>query len=90
MVFLVMASAVLLLLVGSALAASPTDVPRMTKEQLQPLVGNPDVVILDVRSAPEYNDSHEKIKGAIRLEPGDVKAITERYPKEKSIVLYCS
>lgn len=87
-VFLFAAAAVLVFLVGPTLAASPSDIPRMTKEQLKPLLGNPDVSILDVRSAPDYNSSPEKIKGAIRVEPGNVSAITDKYPKDRTIVLY--
>ena len=80
--------AVLLLLSCASLAASPNDIPRMTKEQLKPLLGTPDVIVLDVRSSADYNSSDEKIKGAIRVEPGDAKTVAEKYPKDKTIVLY--
>lgn len=87
---LFLASAVFLLPVGLAISASPDDVPRMAKEQLKPLLGNPEIVVLDVRAAPEYNDSKEKIKGAVRAAPRNVKVITGRYAKNKTLVLYCS
>jgi hypothetical protein len=85
---LLMVSVLLLLFGGSCTAAPVSDAPRMTKEQLKPLLGNPDVIILDVRSAPDYNGSQEKIKGAIREEPGNVKALLSKYPNGKTLVLY--
>jgi len=81
-------SAVLFLCAGSSVAASPSDAPRMTKEQLKPLLGDPKVVIIDVRSAPDYNSSQEKIKGAVREEPRNLKALLNKYPKDTTLVLY--
>jgi hypothetical protein len=85
---LFLASVVLSLCVGPAMAVSASDAPRMTKEQLKPLLGSPDVIILDVRSAPDYNGSQEKIKGAVREEPGNMKALLSKYPNDKTLVLY--
>lgn len=85
---LFLASVVLLLLVGPSTSASSNDAPRMAKEQLKPLLGNPDVIVLDARSSADYNSSDEKIKGGVRVEPGNVKTIVEKYPKDKTIVLY--
>lgn len=82
------ASAVLLLLADPSLAVSSNDIRGMTKEQLKPLLGSPDVVVLDVRSNAAYDSSDEKIKGAVRVEPGNVKAIIEKYPKDKTLVCY--
>lgn len=85
---LLLTMAFLLIWAGSCMAVSANDAPRMTKERLKPLLGNADVIILDVRSAPDYNGSQEKIKSAIREEPGNVKAIVGKYPKDKTLVLY--
>jgi rhodanese-related sulfurtransferase len=68
-----------------------TEVPRMTKEELKPLLGEPDLVIVDVRVGPSWTASQWKIKGAVREDPrADIKAWAEKYPKDKTIVLYCS
>jgi hypothetical protein len=65
------------------------DVPRMTKEELLPMLGRPDVVILDVRVGDEWKKSPWKIKGAVREDPEKgVQPVAEKYPKDKTYVLY--
>ncbi len=67
-------------------------VPRMTREELKAslLLGNPDLMILDVRIGGEWGASREKIQGAIREDPEKVKNWADKYPKDKTLVLYCS
>ncbi len=66
------------------------DVPRMKKDELKAMLGNPDVVILDVRLESDWKDDHLKIKGAIREDPGSVKSWAGKYSKDKTLVLYCA
>ena len=67
------------------------EAPRITKEQLLAMMGNQDVVILDVREPGSWKDSQWKIKGAVREDPiKDVKAWAEKYPQNRTLVLYCS
>ena len=67
------------------------DVPRMTKEELKPLLGNPEVIIIDVRSARDWKSSQEKIQGAIREDPDEkAKSWAGKYNQEKMIILYCA
>jgi len=67
------------------------EVPKMTKEELQTLLGNPEVIILDVRVEREWKEGKSKIKGAIREDPWKgVESWAEKYPKDKTLVLYCS
>jgi hypothetical protein len=79
-------------LVGCLQNLAPgTKVPRMTKEELKPLLGNPDVIILDVRIPGEWNRSALKIQGAVREDPErDYKTWASKYPKDKTLVFYCS
>jgi hypothetical protein len=70
-----------------ALAA---DIPRMTKDELKAKLGNPEVVILDVRSPSDWDKSDLKIKGAVREDPADAKAWLGNYQKDKTYVLYCA
>jgi hypothetical protein len=64
-------------------------IPRMTKEELKPLMGTPGVIILDVREPDDWNKSREKIAGAVREDPEkDVKMWVEKYPKDKTLVFY--
>ena len=46
--------------------ATSKSAPRMTKEELKPMLGNPDVLIVDVRADKDWADSDLKIKGAAR------------------------
>ncbi len=73
-----------------ATSAKSADVPRTTKDELKAMLGNPDWVIIDVRAQSDWKGSDSKIKGAIREDPESVKSWASRYPKDKSIVLYCS
>jgi rhodanese-related sulfurtransferase len=66
------------------------DVPRMTKDELKALLGNPDLIILDVRRASDWNSSDLRIKGALREEAGEVDSWAAKYSKDKIIVLYCA
>jgi hypothetical protein len=68
--------------------AIAADVPRITKEELKSMLGNPDVVILDVRGAKQWKASKKKIKGAVWEDPGDTESWTDKYPKDKTLVLY--
>jgi rhodanese-related sulfurtransferase len=66
-------------------------VPRMTKEELKPLLGNPDVIIIDVRVGDEWKDAKSKIQGAVREDSEkDINTWANKYPKDKTIVFYCS
>ena len=85
---LVLTFTMVVLFAISAMAAE--DVPRMTKEELKGLFGNPDVIILDVRSGGDWSSSEFKIKGAIRVSPRNWESIVKRYPKDKTLVLYCA
>ena len=70
---------------------SEIKVPRITKEEVRSMIENPGVIILDVRSARDWKDSEWKIKGAGREERmGETSAWMDKYPKNKTLVLYCS
>ena len=70
--------------------AKSADVPRMTKDELKTMLGNPDWVILDVRAQSDWKGRDSKIKGAIREDPESVKSWAGKYSKDKTIVLYCA
>ena len=88
-----MVLAVTFSLVGSGLLSSAVkaaEVARITKEELRAKLGDPDLVILDVRRGKDWSASDVKIKGAVRADPGDTAAWADKYPKEKTLVLYCA
>ena len=64
------------------------DVPRITKEELKGMLGNSDVIVLDVRESENWQDSEFKIKGATRQPPGIFSSWADKYPKDKTLVLY--
>ncbi len=67
------------------------EVPRITKEELKSMLGNPDVVILDVRLKKDQDESKWRIPGALREDPQkDVKSWAGKYSQDKTIVLYCA
>jgi predicted sulfurtransferase len=72
-----------------AKAAVADEVPRMSKEELRAMLGNPDVVIIDVRTDKDWEASQSKIKGAVREEPRQAKSWADKYDKNKTYVLYC-
>ena len=66
------------------------EAPRMTKEQLKAQLGNPDVVIIDVRVPHAWQTGKNKIKGAVREDPtAEVDSWVYKYPKDKTYVFYC-
>jgi rhodanese-related sulfurtransferase len=77
----------LIILVGVARADDPL---MMTKEQLVPLLGKPDIIIIDVRTNYDWDSSKVKIKGAVREEGMKFASWMKKYPKDKTIVFYCA
>ncbi len=70
-------------------STDPAAVPRMTIEQLKARLGAADIVIIDVRTAHDWNDSANKIQGAVREEATRLGTWINKYPKDKTLVLYC-
>lgn len=71
-----------------AIAAS--DVPRMTKEELKEMLDNSNLIILDMRAGKDWKSSEFLIKGAVRENPNDFDSWAMKYPKDKTLVLYCA
>jgi len=76
-----------------ALFAAPVaaqEVKRMSIEELKGMLGNPEVIILDVRSSADWKLSKVKIKGAVREDPEKADTWISKYPKDKTLVFYCA
>ena len=85
------ASTIVLVLIALAFGVAGADDGRMmTKEQLLPLLGKPDVIVIDVRTNYDWDKSKVKIKGAVREEGMKFASWMNKYPKDKTIVLYCA
>jgi hypothetical protein len=74
------------LIIISVFAAE--DVPRISKEKLKELLGNPNVIILDVRHDENWQESEFKIKGAIRRRPKFFDSWANEFPRDKVFFLY--
>ena len=84
-----------LLALGSYGCAASTkvaagDVPRMQVDELNARLGDPVLVVIDVRAAGDWEGSSTKIKGAIREASKSVSDWAPNHPKDKTIVLYCA
>ena len=66
------------------------NVDRMAKEELKQIMGEETVLILDVRAGRDWSSSEFKIKGSERVSPQDFKSWSNRYPQNKTLVLYCA
>ena len=71
-------------------AAASDEVPRISVEKTRELLGSPDVIIIDVRTAKTWWRSSTKILDAVREEPGAVEKWAQKYPKDKTLILYCT
>ncbi|MCI5138012.1 MAG: hypothetical protein D3922_06270 [Candidatus Electrothrix sp. AR1] len=79
-----------LLGIGGAGRVLAADVQTISKEELKSKLGSYEYTVLDVRSAPHWNASDNKIPGAIRL-PGDqLDTWAENFHKNTPLVLYCA
>ncbi len=74
----------------TALAGAAAEVPKITPEQLKGMLGDPTVIIIDVRLGPDWTDSDAKIKGAVRENPMEVDSWMSKYHKDKTLVFYCA
>lgn len=73
----------------SQTALSPSSVQKITVDGLKAQLGNADLVVLDVRTTHDWDESKTKVKGAIRADFSNPSAWVEKYPKDKTIVFYC-
>jgi len=64
--------------------------PRIAKEEVKALLGNPNILILDARTGSSWSGSDRKIKGAVRVDPHDVSSWIKGVPREKKLIVYCS
>jgi predicted sulfurtransferase len=71
-------------------SAASAEAVRMSQEDLKSRLGEPSLVLIDVRSHTDWFLSREKIKGAERENYRDFDGWAAKYPKDKTIVLYCA
>ena len=81
--------AILVLAAASLSAQAIRNVPRITIDELKPLIERGSVLVLDVRRSDEFAEGH--IPGAVNLEYTLVPAQGGRFKAEtRPIVAYCA
>ena len=53
------------------------------------MLGSSDLIIIDVRIGRDWKSSPLKVKGAVWEDFLDVDTSAQKYPEDKTIVLYC-
>lgn len=81
---------VLLVLLPLIHSLAQTEVKKVAKETLKAWLGQPDLVIIDLRIPMDWIASDKKIKGAVYRDPIKVAGWGKHLPKDKKIVLYCA
>ena len=81
-------SVALTLVVACSLNALSGNALRITTEQLKSMLGDPKLVIVDVRIGKDWKSSEYKIKGAVRADPKKVESWASSYGKDKTFVIY--
>jgi rhodanese-related sulfurtransferase len=84
---LVLAVAVAVLAIAGIAAAGTATI---TPEELKAKLGDPNLIIVDVRRAGHWEASDRKIAGAVREDPKDVEGWAGKYAQDKTLVLYCA
>jgi rhodanese-related sulfurtransferase len=70
-------------------AGAADKTPRISAEVVKALIGNPEISVIDVRRASDYEGSATKIKSAVRESEKDI-SWAGKYDKERILVLYCA
>ena len=78
------------ILVGLGTVYGCASVPKMKKETLRKMLGNPDVVVVDVRQSRYQKKSGQRILGAVCEDPNKVDNWIKKFPKGKTFVFYCA
>ena len=76
------------LLIILSINAVAGSAPRITKEEVKTMLGNPEVTIVDVRTGKDWKASEYKIPGAIRVDPREIESWASKYSETQTFVLY--
>jgi rhodanese-related sulfurtransferase len=73
---------------GTAMV-SAASVSKITAEELNLKLNNPELIIIDVRLERDWESSTLKIKGAVWEDFQEVNSWAEKYSRDRTIILYC-
>lgn len=83
-------SVICLAAAATASEAMGQGIGRISPEKVKARLGSPDLLVVDVRRAVDWERSDFKIKGAVREDPRRINEWFSKYPKDKTIVFYCA
>lgn len=83
-------AAMLLFLPPAGALGAGKEVKYINAAALKAMLGDPLVMIIDVRTPKDWNDSKNTIKGALRQDPGKVPTWAKTLSKDKKLVVYCA
>ncbi len=63
---------------------------RLSVDEAKQRAEDHDVTFLDVVDPGEYETTEVHIKGAVRIDPRDIKEEYERLPEQKEVLTYCT
>ncbi len=69
-------------------ATSPEEAPKISKDTARSMLERSELTAIDVRMPHDWAASDVKIIGAIREDPKDIGSWANKYPKNKSLLLY--
>lgn len=75
---------------GWGRAPSDAAVDKVSPEYVATRLGQPGVLVLDVRAPADWRESGTKIAGAVRRDPGAVAQWAKELPPDKELILYCA
>ena len=82
--------ACLIVILAASLVGGAEGITLIGKDQLKEELTKPDVIVIDVRAPHDWDSSQWKIQGARRESPAETVQWMTKYPKDKTIVLYCA
>jgi hypothetical protein len=88
--WLVLLLSLALLMPADTALSAPNDLKNITLDTLKGRLGAPDLLIVDVRQAGDWDRSAKKIPGAVRQDPQKLETWGPNLPRDKKIVLYCA
>ncbi len=62
----------------------------VSKETVKTWLDTRAVTILDVRQERDWTASEFKIASAVRVDPNNISAWKNRFPRDRKLVLYCA
>ena len=66
------------------------EVKRITVDDLKGRLGSPDIFIVDVRAPQAWDESAQKIPGALRILVSELEVRYQELPRDKELVFYCT